>query len=151
MLPKSLEAERKNRADGGTANARRSAALDDSPIPPLEPSRGAADAGTTGPRRAGGSTGAGTTPPTASDKARIAPDAAERPVPREITGLVTEEGQSCPTLRGPDGTLYALVGEVPALAPGTIVTVEAVEVDGAGRCSAGRTVAVGAFRVRAVR
>ena len=79
----------------------------------------------------------------------VVPDdgSGEAPVPTTITGLVTDEGQSCPTLRGPDGTLYALVGEVPQLAPGTLVSVEAVGVD-TERCSAGRTVAVGGLQVR---
>ena len=109
-------------------------ALDDSPIPPLE-----------GP--ANDRVGAASTPDaTDATDAAIADDATETPVPRRITGLITEEGQSCPTLRGPDGTLYALVGEVPAVAAGTLVRIEAVEVSGE-RCSAGRQVAVGAFRV----
>ena len=72
---------------------------------------------------------------------------AETGVPETITGLITDEGQSCPTLRGPDGTLYALVGEVPSLPPGTLVSVEAVGVD-TERCSAGRTVAIGGLEVR---
>lgn len=71
---------------------------------------------------------------------------AEGSVPSRITGLVTDEGQSCPTLRGPDGTLYALVGEVPSLSPGTLVTVETVGVD-TEACTAGRTVAVGGLQV----
>ena len=71
----------------------------------------------------------------------------ESAVPRSITGLVTEEGQSCPTLRAADGTLYALVGEVPSLSPGTLVTIEAVGVDD-DVCSAGRPVAVGGLQVR---
>ena len=70
----------------------------------------------------------------------------ETAVPRTVTGLITDEGQSCPTLRGSDGTLYALVGEVPGLVPGTLVTVETVGVD-TEVCSAGRTVAVGGLRV----
>lgn len=88
------------------------------------------------------------------DPAREAPSGgaldtgeAERQVPETITGLVTDEGQSCPTLRAADGTLYALVGEVPALVPGTLVTIEAVGVD-TERCSAGRTVAVGGLSVQ---
>ena len=70
----------------------------------------------------------------------------EPAVPNAITGLITDEGQSCPTLRGPDGTLYALVGEVPSLAPGTLVRVETVGVD-TEACTAGRTVSVGGLRV----
>ena len=71
----------------------------------------------------------------------------EDAVPSTITGLITDEGQSCATLRGPDGTLYALVGEVPNLAPGTLVTVETIAVNSEA-CSAGRTVAVGGLTVR---
>ena len=71
----------------------------------------------------------------------------ERAVPSEITGMLTDEGQSCPTLRGADGALYAMVGEVPSVEPGTMVTIEATEV-ASERCSAGRTVAVSGFRVR---
>ena len=75
-------------------------------------------------------------------------EATEATVPATIVGLITDEGQSCPTLRGADGTLYAMVGEVPNLEPGTLVSVEAVGID-TERCSAGRTVAVGGFTVRA--
>ena len=74
----------------------------------------------------------------------------EDAVPDQITGMLTEEGQSCPTLRAPDGTLYALVGEVPSVEPGTLVTIEAQEV-ATERCTAGRTVAVSGFRVRSLR
>ena len=105
--------------------------LDDgAPIPPLEAREEPA-----GPA------------PEPEPEAPIAPDATEGAVPRSITGMLTDEGQTCPTLRGPDGTLYALVGEVPNVAAGTMVTIEAVAVD-SERCSAGRAVAVGAFRVQ---
>ena len=115
----------------------RPTALDDDPIPPLE-----------GPRREVEADAPPVPDADEGDVALLDPEGTERAVPREITGLLTDEGQSCPTLRGPDGTLYALVGEVPSVRAGTLVTIEAVEVDGAGRCSAGRTVAVGSFRVR---
>ena len=113
--------------------------LDDgAPIPSLEPS----------PRRAERARTPGTVDGEAETaSAEIDPDETERAVPQEITGMLTDEGQSCPTLRGPDGTLYALVGEVPNVAAGTVVTIEAVAVE-SERCSAGRAVAVGAFRVQ---
>ena len=113
--------------------------FDDSPIPPLEPA----------PREP--EEGASLDPAARDDEElsveRPDDDRTESAVPRTITGMLTDEGQSCPTLRAPDGTLYALVGEVPSVRPGTLVTITAVEVGG-NRCSAGRPVAVSSFRVR---
>ena len=74
----------------------------------------------------------------------------EDAVPNEITGMLTDEGQSCPTLRAANGALYALVGEVPSVEAGTMVTIQAKEIESA-RCSAGRPVAVSGFRVRSLR
>ena len=74
----------------------------------------------------------------------------EDAVPSEITGMLTDEGQSCPTLRAADGSLYAMIGEIPSVEPGTLVTIQAQAVD-SERCSAGRTVAVSGFRVRSLR
>ena len=63
-----------------------------------------------------------------------------------VTGMVTEEGHDCPTLRGPDGTLYALVGRVPRMEPGTMVRIGGARLTD-DRCSGGRPIAVGSFRV----
>ena len=67
-----------------------------------------------------------------------------------LTGMMTDEGASCPTLRAPDGALYALVGDVPETSPGTLVAIEGVGIT-ADRCSSGRAVAVGAFKVIPIR
>ena len=66
--------------------------------------------------------------------------------PIALTGMLTDEGQDCATMRGPDGTLYALVGEVPGGRPGALIAIEGVRL-GEGSCAAGAMVAVGSFRL----
>jgi len=80
--------------------------------------------------------------------------AAERPQPHrpsqairgtQITGTLTGEGVECPALRGTDGQVYSLVGELAGFAAGDRVTVEGVPQE-TSICMQGRTYTVLSIR-----
>lgn len=58
-----------------------------------------------------------------------------------VTGRITDEGVECPTLRGPDGTLYSLAGDTALFEAGDAVTVTGSFAD-MSMCMQGRTLSV---------
>ena len=71
---------------------------------------------------------------------------ADEPVPMSepltIEGELTDEGVSCPALRGDDGELYTLAGDIGELQPGQRVRVTG-EVAEVSLCMQGTTIALG--------
>jgi hypothetical protein len=62
--------------------------------------------------------------------------------PVTIEGVLTEEGVTCPALRGDDGELYTLAGDIGELQPGQRVRVTG-EVAEVSMCMQGTTIALG--------
>ena len=58
-----------------------------------------------------------------------------------IIGMVTSEGDACPTLRSIDGTLYSLTDAPTTVEPGAMLRIKATEVE-TSECKAGTAVAV---------
>lgn len=59
-----------------------------------------------------------------------------------IEGVLTDEGVTCPALRGDDGELYTLAGDIGELQPGQRVRVTG-EVAEMSMCMQGTTIALG--------
>lgn len=62
--------------------------------------------------------------------------------PLTIEGVLTDEGVTCPALRGDDGELYTLAGDIGELQPGQRVRVTG-EVAEMSMCMQGTTIALG--------
>lgn len=62
--------------------------------------------------------------------------------PVTIEGVLTDEGVTCPALRGDDGELYTLAGDIGELQPGQRVSVTG-EVAEMSMCMQGTTIALG--------
>jgi len=61
--------------------------------------------------------------------------------PVTIEGVLTDEGVTCPALRGDDGELYTLAGDIGDLQPGQRVRVTG-EVAEMSMCMQGTTIAL---------
>ena len=59
-----------------------------------------------------------------------------------IEGVLTDEGVECPAMRGPDGTLYTLIGDLRGFASGDNICIVPNYVE-VSHCMQGTTVAVG--------
>jgi hypothetical protein len=62
--------------------------------------------------------------------------------PVTIEGVLSDEGVTCPALRGDDGELYTLAGDIGELQPGQRVRVTG-EVAEVSMCMQGTTIALG--------
>lgn len=62
--------------------------------------------------------------------------------PVTIEGVLTDEGVTCPALRGDDGELYTLAGDIGEMQPGQRVRVTG-EVAEVSMCMQGTTIALG--------